>query len=79
MYMFTGNPHPYTIKPVSYVILIGFDSIIAVWSVILAVLGTRVGHRISIGKSIIVVAGTMALVGGALFIAAQMLHLVEQL
>ncbi|HCA79481.1 MAG TPA: hypothetical protein DEP53_07065 [Bacteroidetes bacterium] len=75
MYMFTGNPHPYTIKPVSYVILVGFDSVIAVWSVVLAVLGTRVGHQMSIGKSILVVLGTMALFGGALYVAADQFHI----
>jgi hypothetical protein len=79
MYLFTGNPHPYTIKPASYVILVAFDVIIALWSVILAVLGTRVGHQISLGKSILVVVGTLALLGGSLFVATQQFHLGGQL
>lgn len=79
MYMFTGNPHPYTLKPVSYVILIGFDSVIAAWSVILAVLGTRVGHQINTAKSILVVLGTMALLGGVLLVTAEQFNLVDQI
>lgn len=79
MFMFTGNPHPYTIKPVSYVILVGFDSVIALWSVMLAVLGTRIGHQLSIGKSILVVLGTMALLVGVFFVAADQFHIAGQL
>lgn len=79
MYMFTGNPHPYTIKPVSYVILIGFDSVVSLWSVILAVLGTRVGHQLSIAKSVLAVLGTMAFLGGVLFVVAQQFHLLGQI
>lgn len=78
MYMFTGNPHPYSIKPVSYVIMIGFDFAVALWSVILAVLGTRIGHQMSTGKSIIVVLGTIAFLSGILFVAAQQFDLVAQ-
>jgi uncharacterized protein (DUF486 family) len=79
MYMFTGNPHPYSIKPVSYVIMVGFDSFVALWSVILAVLATRIGHQMSTQKSILVVVGTIAFLSIALFLAAQQLSLAERL
>lgn len=51
MYLFTFNPHPMTIKPLSYVSLIGFDTIVTLWTFILLVIGTHVGHQISIVKS----------------------------
>jgi hypothetical protein len=79
MYMFTGNPHPYSIKPVSYVIMIGFDSVVALWSVILAVLGTRIGHQMSTARSMLVVLGTIVFLAVVLFLAAQQLSLVEHL
>jgi hypothetical protein len=79
MYMFTANPHPYSIKPVSYVLMIGFDSVVALWSVLLAVLATRIGHQMSTSKSILVVFGTIAFLSVALFLAAQQLSLVERL
>jgi len=72
MYLFTGNPHPYAMKPVSYVVLIGFDALIAAWTLSLAVVGTRVGHRISTLKSMVVVFVTLVLfIGGMYFVAYQ--------
>ncbi|MBI2619998.1 MAG: YIP1 family protein [Ignavibacteriales bacterium] len=55
MYLFTANPHPWVIKPVSYAMLLGFDTVIAFWSIALAVLGTSVVHRFSFSKSIVTV------------------------
>lgn len=77
MYLFTWNPHPYTIKPVSYVLLIGFDMVISLWSIALAVLGTKVGHRLSTWKSLVVVIGALGLFGGGILFAAQQLHLAD--
>ena len=77
MYLFTGNPHPYMVKPVSYVLLIGFDGLIAVWTLALAVVGTRVGHRLSTVKSMIVVFVTLGLFIGGMFFAAYQLRLVD--
>lgn len=54
MYLFTFNPHPMTIKPTSYVLLIGFDIVVTLWTLILLVIGTHVGHQISIVKSSII-------------------------
>jgi hypothetical protein len=76
MYLFTGNPHPYLMKPVSYVLLIGFDALIAAWTIVLAVVATKVGHQLSIFKSMIVVLVTLGLFLGGLFFAAYQLHLV---
>ena len=71
MYLFTWNPHPYTIKPVSYVALIGFDGIMALWSVLLATLGTVVGHHVDIIKAIVIVLLTVGMYGFLLLAAAQ--------
>ena len=78
MYLFTSNPHPYTIKPVSYVILVGFDAIVSLWTIGLAILATKVGHRISTTKSFIVTIVTLALFGGAMLFTAAKLHLPDQ-
>jgi hypothetical protein len=74
MYLFTSNPHPYTIKPVSYVVLIGFDALVSVWSIWLAVVGTRVSHRVNLFKSVIAVLGTVALFLGALWLVGHQLQ-----
>lgn len=79
MYLFTGNPNPYVIKPASYVLLIGFDSLIALWTLALAVVGTRVGHRLSTIRSMIVVIVTLAFFGGGMFFAAYQFHLTDHM
>ena len=77
MNLFTGNPHPYMMKPVSYAVLIGFDALIAVWTLALAVVGTKVGHRLSALKSIVVVFVTLGLFIGGMFFVAYQLRLVD--
>lgn len=77
MYLFTSNPHPYVMKPVSYVLLIGFDAVIAAWTLSLAVVGTRVGHQLNAMKSMIVVFVTLGLFIGGMFFVAYQLHLVD--
>ena len=79
MYLFTSNPHPYSIKPVSYVLLLGFDGAVSIWSIALAVVGTKVGHRIGLMKSIVAVLGSLLLFLGGLMMAAQAFHLTELL
>jgi hypothetical protein len=70
MFLFTGNPHPYDIKPFSYVLLIGFDALIALWTLCLAVIATKVGHQISLLKSIVAVGITLGLfLGGVMYLA----------
>ena len=55
MYLFTSNPHPFAIKPISYATLVGFDVVVGLWSVALAVLGTIVSQRLVFLRSLIVV------------------------
>jgi hypothetical protein len=73
MYLFTFNPHPMTIKPVSYVLLIGFDAAVSLWTLILVAIGTKIGHQMSIVKSIIVVCVLFATVLGGLLYGANVI------
>ena len=77
MYLFTSNPHPYTIKPFSYVALVGFDVAISLWALVLAVLGTAIGHQISPFKSVVVVALTLCVLGGVFFLSPRALPMLR--
>ena len=54
MYFFTFNPPPITIKPISYILLIGLDIALIIWAWVLLVIGTKVGNQISLWKSILI-------------------------
>lgn len=46
MYLFTSNPHPFVIKPVSYVVLLSFDAIVGLWALWLVMVGTKIAYRV---------------------------------
>lgn len=71
MYLFTSNPHPYVLKPVSYVMLVGFDVVVTVWSIVLAVVGGVVTHGLSLVKSIVTVTLMLASASGLFLILSQ--------
>jgi hypothetical protein len=73
MYLFTANPHPYTIKPELYVTLIAVDGIIALWALVLATVGASVSKQISVWRAFLPVIATMCLSLGLLFYAAKLL------
>jgi hypothetical protein len=54
MYLYTFNPHPFTVKPLVYSILIGLDIVLILWSILLSMIGTKIGYHLSVGKSIII-------------------------
>jgi hypothetical protein len=56
MYLFTFNPNPIAIKPASYIVLIGFDVAMILWTIILSIQGTKIGNQISLWKSVLIVA-----------------------
>jgi hypothetical protein len=60
MYLFTRNPDPYALKPVEYAVLIGFDCLLGIWSIVLGVIGLRVVHQTSWGRSAVAVAAVVA-------------------
>jgi hypothetical protein len=66
MYLFTFNPNPMAIKPASYVLLIGFDIILAVWTFFLTIIGTNIGMQVPYGKSISITAILYAITLGGL-------------
>jgi len=73
MYLFTSNPDPYVIKPVSYIMLVGFDILLGGWTVVLSVIGTSVVHSLPTGKSAgLVVVALGVLAGGFLLIVSAL-------
>lgn len=73
MYLFTQNPHPYTIKPGLYIALISVDCGLAAWALILAVVGASVSKQISWPKSFLSVVLSSSISLGILFYAAKYL------
>lgn len=74
IYLFTSNPHPYAIKPISYVILLGLDIVVTLWTVTLMIVGTSIGHGLSIIKSAIAVLATVGVLGGAVYLVSSTLQ-----
>ncbi|MGD1045544.1 MAG: Yip1 family protein [Bacteroidota bacterium] len=62
MYFFTFNPPPITIKPILYILLIGLDSALAGWALILLIIGTNVGNQTSLWKSIVISSAVYGLI-----------------
>ncbi|HEV8538964.1 MAG TPA: YIP1 family protein [Bacteroidota bacterium] len=54
-YFFTINPSPYTLKPASYIILLGLDGLLSLWSLLLLVIGMKILINGSWTRSIFVV------------------------
>ncbi|MGH2568212.1 MAG: YIP1 family protein [Bacteroidota bacterium] len=73
MFLFTSNPHPYILKPVSYVLLVGFDGLMSLWSIVLAAVGGAVAHGLSYGRSVAVVVLTLAALSGVFVLVSQQL------
>ena len=71
MYLFTFNPHPMAIKPVSYIVLIGLNVVMILWVLILLIIGTNVGNQISLWRSVLIVAILYGLVLGALMFGGK--------
>jgi hypothetical protein len=75
MYLFTSNPHPYVLKPVSYVMLVGFDVVVTAWSLLLVLLGGMVVHGLSLIRSVVAVALTLASASGMFLLVSQQVAL----
>jgi hypothetical protein len=77
MYLFTFNPHPIAIKPVSYSVLIGLNAVMILWAFLLLITGTKVGSQISLWKSVLIVAILYGLVFcGVIFAGEYTLRLI---
>lgn len=73
MFFFTSNPHPYVLKPLSYVMLVGFDALMSFWTIALTVIGGMIAHGLSFLKSVVVVGLTLAVLSGVFVLASQKL------
>lgn len=71
MYLFTSNPHPYVIKPVSYVLLVGFDVLMTLWTIVLVVIGMTVVYRFSVWKATGAVLIILVVALGLYYMAAE--------
>ncbi len=67
MFLFTSNPSPAVLKPVSYYTLIAFDGIAVAWTLALMVAGNRVVHGLSLSMALFVTALMVLTLGVALF------------
>jgi len=59
-FLFTQNPSPIVIKPVSYIILMTLDALTILWSVIVLVIGVSILGEVRVWKSILIVGLTIA-------------------
>ncbi len=73
IYLFTSNPHPCVVKPLSYVVLVGLDGLVSFWTILLVVVGGTVAHGLSIVRSVSVVVVTVVIFGVALVLASPMI------
>ena len=73
MYLFTSNPSPYALKPVAYVMLIGFDSLLALWSILLGVVGLKVVHQTSWVRAAIGVVAVLGVLAGLGWVSSVVL------
>jgi hypothetical protein len=73
MYLFTSNPHPYIVKPLSYVVLVGLDGVVSLWSILLVVVGGTIAHGLPVVRSVAVVVVTVVVFGVALVLASPMI------
>lgn len=55
MYLFTFNPSPMAIKPISYILLVGLNILLIVWAFILSIIGTKVGNQVPFWKSLLII------------------------
>ena len=71
MYLFTFNPSPITIKPISYMVLIGLDSALTLWAWILLIIGTNVGNQLPLWKSILISSAMYGLILAGLWAGSE--------
>jgi hypothetical protein len=60
-YFFSTNPSPYTIKPLSYVFMLGLDVLFVGWTLALYVIGVRVLYDIKRAKALTLAGLTLIL------------------
>ncbi|MBM4168260.1 MAG: hypothetical protein FJ215_03780 [Ignavibacteria bacterium] len=70
MFLFTSNPSPAVLSPVSFYVLAGLDAMLMLWSIILLATATRTVSKLSFPKSLahVIVLGGLY-VGGLILLA----------
>ena len=63
IYFFASSPSPYSLRPFSYVTLLGLDGLFTLWSLILLIVGTHVLFGAGWMKSMAAVAAALLLCG----------------
>lgn len=71
MFLFTSNPNPAVIKPVSFYILVSLDALCALWTVILAVQGTLIVHSFTAARAVLAVGIVLAVVLGTFVLGSD--------
>lgn len=71
MYLFTFNPHPIHIKPISYIMLIGLNITLTVWAFILSIVGTMVGNQVALWKSVLIITILYILILSILIVSGE--------
>ncbi|GJQ20934.1 MAG: hypothetical protein HBSIN02_12890 [Bacteroidia bacterium] len=71
MFLFTSNPNPAVIKPASFYILISLDALAALWTIILAVKGTRIIHGFTAPRAVLAVGIVLAILLGTFFVGSD--------
>ncbi|HVN48517.1 MAG TPA: Yip1 family protein [Bacteroidota bacterium] len=75
VYFFTFNPDPMTINASSYVILLVLDGLMGLWSIMLCLMGTKIGHQMNWLQSCIVVLCVLAVLTACGYAAGHFMML----
>jgi hypothetical protein len=71
MFMFTSNPPPASLNPVSFYLLTGLDAMVGVWMLALLVVGGAVVHRYSRPRAAVGAIAALVIGGVGVFVAAR--------
>lgn len=67
IYLFTKNPSAYLLKPLSFVILIGLDGLLTLWSLILLHVGLKALFRKSWIRIVVITIGSLGVFAGSTY------------
>lgn len=67
-FFFSTNPSPFTLKPVSYILVLALDGVFLLWSLILYVYGTKILYDISMSRAALISGITFAIFSFIVFL-----------
>jgi hypothetical protein len=71
-FFFTVQPSPYSLRPLAYVVLIGLDSLCALWTLLLLLAGTQVLLDVSWRRALVIVGVPLLLLLGGVIGAVRL-------